>query len=86
MLDALGLDWSDLYPERLAAYPPAAKRRAAPPISARDALELLDEESLVVEIIAQRLARGEPVEQHAANLLLAARRIGAISNAWMAAP
>ena len=84
VLDALGLDWSDLYPERLDTYPPTrGPRRVAPPIPARDALEILDLESLTVAIITSRLAEGEPVEEHQAALQVAAGRIGAIRSAWM---
>lgn len=81
---AVGLDLSDLFPERLDSDPRRARgsRRSAPPIPARDTLELLDEEAFVVEIIALDIAQGEPVERHRHDLELAASRISAIRQAW----
>ena len=88
VIEALGLDWSDLFPERLDTYPQTRRRRrrVALPIPARDALELVAQETLVVEIIARRLSDGEPAEQHVADLRLAASRIAAIRSAWEMQP
>ncbi|MGB5159992.1 MAG: DNA primase [Thermoanaerobaculia bacterium] len=88
VLDSLGLKWGDLYPERLETYPKTGRgaRRTAPPIPARDALEILDQEALAVAIIATRLAKGEHVAQHREALQSAAGRIGAIHSAWKEAP
>jgi len=88
ILDALGLDFADLFPPKLDTYPTErrGRRRSAPPIPARDALELLDQECLIVEIVASRLAGGDPVEQHREDLEMAASRIAAIRLAWSLAP
>lgn len=89
VLDAIGLDMADLYPERLDSSPQRAqgRRRAAPPISARDALELLEHETLVVEIVAHRIAEGEPLDEHlCTSLERAGSRIGAIRSAWRMSP
>ena len=76
----------DLYPERLGNNSPSNRRRVAPRIPARDALELLEYETIVVEIVAHRLAKGEPIEDHRDALEIAASRIAAIREAWMSAP
>ena len=88
VLDAIGLDMADLYPERLESGPQKTRgrRRVAPPIPARDALAILAEEALVVKIIAHRLAEGESVEQHRETLQRAAGRIDVICEAWEKAP
>ena len=87
VLDAVGLDWADLFPPKSAWTPPTATSPTqtngrAPRIPASDALLMLDNEALVVEIIAIELAKGEPVEQHRPDLELAAHRIAAVRSAW----
>ena len=88
VLDALGLDMADLYPKPLESTPHTTRgrRRVAPPIPASDALELLEEQALVIQICAHRLAQGEPVEQHSEALSKAACRISAIREAWISQP
>lgn len=88
VLESLGLGWPDLYPMRLETYPRRKRdtRRLAPPIPARDALELLDQECLIVEIVANRLVEGDAVGKHRADLEIAAGRIAAIRLAWSVAP
>jgi len=88
ILEALGLDWPDLFPKRLDIYPERkrTRRRQVPPIPARDALELLDQECLVVEMVANRLLEGDSIEQHRSDLEIAAGRIAAIRLAWSLAP
>jgi hypothetical protein len=86
VLGAVELDFADLYPEGLRRGPRDDAPRRAPGIPAADALHLLDEEALTVEVIAYRVACGESVEQHRRDLLLAANRIAAIRSAWEAAP
>ena len=87
VLDALGLEWSDLFPPD-PAWTPATSisarqtKRRARRIPAADALELLEHESLVVEIIAHAIAQGEPVERHCQDLTSAAGRIAAVHSAW----
>ena len=86
VLDAIGLDMADLYPKRLDSSPQTTRgpRRVAPPIPASDALELLEEQTLVVEIVAHRLA--EAAEEHREALSRAACRIVAIRSAWISQP
>ena len=88
ILDALGLDFADLFPPKLDTYPikRGRPRRSAPPIPARDALEILDQETLTMAIIGDRLVKGEPIEKYQAALRDAAGRIAAIRAAWMEAP
>jgi len=92
VLDALGLEWRDLYPRpaamyRYASYAREARREDRPPrLPAYDALTLLDREATVVELVAERLLRGDPVERHAECLKTAARRIAVIRQGWMEAP
>ena len=74
VLDAVGLDMADLYPERLESTT-RGPHRVAPPIPACDALELLEEETLVVQIVAHRLGQGEPVDSLCKALEVAAGRI-----------
>jgi hypothetical protein len=89
VLAAVGLDLADLFPERVDKYPQtgrAPRHRSAPPISAGDALELLDQEAWVVEIAAHDLAQGVWTDQHRHDLGLAASRISAIRRAWRMQP
>ena len=88
VLDAIGLDMADLFPRRpqSSSSTSLARRRVAPPIPARDALELLEEETIRVEITAIRLAQGEPIEAHCEALEIAAGRIAAIRSAWIEQP
>lgn len=87
VLAALGLDYTDLYyPQHLQSGPTRRARRRAPRIPASDALELLEVETLTVEIIAHRLAQGDPVEEHRELLDRASGRIAAIREAWIRRP
>ena len=89
ILDALGLDWSALFPELPPSGPhtPAGRpRRAAAPIPAKDALSILNEEALTVCFVARRLEQGEPLELHKHHLHRAARHVNAIRESWMSAP
>jgi hypothetical protein len=92
IVDALGLQWADLFVEsdRRPTQPgdrhPRRARRAAPPIPASDALELLDQEALTVQIAAAELAAGRQLTEVTDDLERAALRIAAIRAAWAVAP
>ena len=84
----MGLDLADLFPRPLRSYsstPPGrgGRRSGGPPISARDALEVLDREAAVVEMVGLSLAQGQPVERFREDLRLAARRIAAVRAAFL---
>ena len=87
VLDAIGLDFVDLYPaapDYSAGEP--VDQRPTPPIPATDALELLDEEALTAQFCVEQILDGEPAEQHYPELFRVASRIGAIRGAWRRAP
>ena len=88
VLDAIGLDQADLFPRRpqSGSSTSPTRRRVAPPVPARDALELLEQEAIVVEIVADRLKQGEPLEAHCKALEIAGGRIAAIREAWASQP
>lgn len=92
VLDALGLEYRDLYVEsdRRQTQPgdphPRRARRAAPPIPAADALEILDAEALTVAIAAADLARGVELAAVRDDLERAGLRIAAVRASWAVAP
>lgn len=55
ILAAVGLDMSDLFPERPADE---RRRRYRPQFTVRDVLDVLDQEALIVLAVAQDLRRG----------------------------
>lgn len=71
VLAAIGLEFTDLFPEPLTGHAPRVRRA----FSAADALMALDFEATVVAICAADLAAGKPINKD--RLLLAARRISA---------
>jgi hypothetical protein len=60
VLDSLGLEMSDLYPERLGDHLPA-QRRGAHSHAANMALKVMAHEALVVAFAAEAIVRGEPL-------------------------
>ena len=88
VVDALGLNIHDLFDHLPASGPDTPgglPRRSAPPIPAKDALSILNQEALTVCFVAQRLAQGEPLGLHREHLYRATRRIDAIRESWMSA-
>ncbi len=70
VLGALGLEFSDLYPEKeVQDYGNKRERR---PFSASDALKCVARESLYVAIVAEDLSRGELLTNRDRELLLIA--------------
>ena len=89
MTAAIGLGMHDLFnkpPEGILHTPAGRRRRAAPPIPAKDALSILNEEALVVCFVALRLEQDEPIEAHRGHLHRAAKRINTVRESWIAAP
>lgn len=91
ILDALGLDWLDLWPaeEALRTYSASSRelrRQGLPRLTAADLLALLEREATVVEIIASRLIRGEDPARHMYDLEIAAARIRAVRARWKEVP
>jgi len=70
VLAAIGLDFSDLFPEPIAGHAPRVRRA----FSAADALLAIDFETTIVQIAACALAAGKPIDQD--RLRVAAQRIG----------
>ena len=75
VLSAVGLTFSDLFPEPAAGHAPRVRRA----FSAADALLALDFETTVVCIAAADLAAGKPINRE--RLLLAAKRISSAMEA-----
>ena len=77
VLHAVGLEFDALYPEKLIAHHVRPERH---PFNARDILEAVGFEALVVSVAASTIARGETlVEDDCERLILASRRLQA---AW----
>ena len=75
---AVGLDISDLFPERIEARHDGKPSRERQPFSAMDALRALDFEATIVALCAATLARGESLSgADRARLALATGRISA---------
>jgi len=73
VLHAVGLEFDALYPEKLIGHCLHAERR---PFSARDILEAVGNEALIVSVAASTIARGETlVEDDCERLMLASRRL-----------
>lgn len=74
VLDALGLDFKDLMPEKVDNHKSAVSR----PFSAADALRCISFEALLIAMLSCRLAAGQPVDENdRQRLLLANARIRA---------
>ena len=75
VLHAVGLELDALYPEKLIGHCLHPERR---PFSARDILEAVKHEALIVSVAASTIARGETlVEDDRKRLMLASRRLQA---------
>ncbi len=75
VLHAVGLELDALYPEKLIGHCLHPERR---PFSARDILEAVGNEALIVSVAASTIARGETlVEDDRKRLMLASRRLQA---------
>jgi len=73
VLNAIGLEFDALYPEKLISHCLHPERH---PFSARDILEAVRNEALIVSVAASTIARGETlVEDDHKRLLLASRRL-----------
>lgn len=73
VLDAVGLEFDALYPEKLIGHCLHPERR---PFSAKDVLEAVRFEVLVVSVAASTIAHGETlVEDDCERLMLASRRL-----------
>jgi len=73
VLHAVGLELDALYPEKLIGHCLHPERR---PFSARDILEAVGNEALIVSVAASTIARGETlVEDDCERLMLASRRL-----------
>jgi len=70
VLGALGLEFTDLYPE--SQLPGHGNQRERRPFSASDALKCIARESLYVAIVAGDLSRGEHLTERERELLLIA--------------
>ena len=72
ILAAVGMEFSDLFPEKLADHIKPLRR----PFPAADVLETLSTETLIVHIAASRLANGESLDvTELDRLRLASQRI-----------
>ncbi len=72
ILQAIGLEFSDLFPEKLADHIRPQKR----PFPAADVLQALSTETLIVHITADRMSKGEILDSsELARLKLASQRI-----------
>ncbi len=75
VLNAVGLELDALYPEKLIGHCLHPERR---PFSARDILEAVGNEALIVSVAASTIAHGETlVEDDRKRLMLASRRLQA---------
>ena len=83
---SLGFDLADLFPENLNKWPPEIRRsrRSHPRIPAQDAIELMDEAALTVEIAARDMTEGKQVDVD--EVAQAASRISAIRSMWKKQP
>ena len=73
VLHAVGLEFNALYPEKLISHCLHPERH---PFNARDILEAVRFEALVVSVAASTIARGETlVEDDCERLMLASRRL-----------
>jgi len=83
VLDAVGLDWSALYPPRA---PTTTHRRRGPPVPYADALRCLAHEAWAVLISAARVEREDCItEEDLRRLTLAIQRIQTaceVTGAW----
>lgn len=84
IVGSVGLDVRDLFPPREdddGARP--GRRRRAAPIPARDALQVLDQEAMVLEIGARALLEGKVTPEVVRRIEEASGRIGAVRASWM---
>jgi len=73
VLDAVGLEFDALYPEKLISHCLHPERH---PFNAKDILEVVGYEALIVSVAASTIARGETlVEDDHKRLMLASRRL-----------
>jgi len=73
VLDAVGLEFDALYPEKLISHCLHPERH---PFNAKDILEVVGYEALIVSVAASTIARGESlVEDDLERLMLASRRL-----------
>lgn len=71
VMDSIGLEMTDLFPERLGEFKPVSQ-----PFSAADVLRALTRESGVLALAVAHVAEGQPIhEKHKARINLAAERI-----------
>lgn len=71
IMDSLGLEMTDLFPERLGQFEPVRQ-----PFNAMDVLRALRRESGVLAIAVAHVAEGKPINsEHKARIDLAAERI-----------
>jgi hypothetical protein len=85
VLNAIGLEVGDLFAEPLADH--VKQVRAADRYSAIDLLRLLDRESLIVVLVAEAMARGEPLDDDGrARLWTARERIAQTVNLTRGTP
>lgn len=85
VVDALGLQLSDLFPPKLEAGQGAAPMKRRRLISDRQALDLLHDEAQLVAIVGLNLARGVPVvDADLERVLQAAGRVAYLRNEVMA--
>jgi hypothetical protein len=76
VLAAVGLTFSDLFPQDLEAPAPGKPRRERRPFSAEDALRCVDFEATLMQVAAADLAAGKALtNEDQARLRLAAERI-----------
>jgi hypothetical protein len=81
VIDAIGLDWGDLFAEKLRPTKSTTepRRSTMPRMTAAECLRQLDDEALAVELAAYRISRGEgDFGEWAERLEQAARRIATI--------
>jgi len=73
VLNAVGLEFDALYPEKLISHCLHPERH---PFNAKDILEAVGNEALIVSVAASTIARGETlVEDDCERLMLASRRL-----------
>lgn len=85
VVDALGLQLSDLFPPRIEVVQGAGPTKHRRLISAGQALDLLHEEAQLVALVGLNLAQGSPIsEADLERVLQAAGRIAYLRNEVMA--